>query len=156
MNYEAANLRNHLLEILGKDPDHTITSTDIVENYLNTNVPVSEVVYIYLALTPEQRENQVLLVNQNLLRAFDAGYAINKYINEELAQEHPTDKRFLLRSIENLCDRHGLSSHKCPGYGHDVIYSTKPIPYTTFDNSLYIPPRRGYWAIVSKSGTARD
>lgn len=91
-------------------------------------------------------------------RAYIEGAAVCNFVDNVLAQEHPMDKRFLLRYMEQLCIRYGKSNDRAIGFGHDIIYSREePIAgfYKAFDNTLYIPPLTGHWAIASK-GSARD
>jgi len=98
-----------------------------------------------------------VLSDDQMVRFFKEGHAISDYIDHELADDHPTDKRFLLRHMELLCFRYGLNRTTSTGYGHDVIFSRTPIAehYSKFDNSLYVPPLTGHWALASK-GAARD
>ena len=85
-------------------------------------------------------------------RMYAQGAAICVYIDQHLAQEHPQDKRFLLRYMEQHCMRLGIPKQTLFGFGHRVIFSREPLPeqYSGFDNSLYVPPLTGHWAIVPR------
>lgn len=132
-----------------------VTRSQITEMYLSQNVPGTVVAFLYLATMNDKPERNYY--GAEIDRLFLAGSYISDYINTELAQEHPTDKRFLLRYMELLCTRYDLNQFKSTGFGHDVIFSKTPLDehYPKFDNSLYVPPLTGYWAIASKSA-ARD
>lgn len=132
-----------------------ITRADIVAHYENTNVPDMTIVFVYLGSRGVQDNAEI--TDEGLVKFAAAGKAISDYIDTELADDHPTDKRFLLRHMELLCYRYGLNRNTSTGFGHDVIFSRKPIVenFPKFDNTLYVPPLTGYWAIASKS-SARD
>lgn len=133
-----------------------ITYGMLHDNYMNTNVPSLIVSNIYQYLSCAHLDRDMVLSVDDIDAAFTKGSAILMYADTQLAQEHPTDKRFLLRYLEQICLRLGTSNQVAPGYGHDIMYSRKPIveTYPKFDNSLYIPPSMGYWAIIARK--ARD
>lgn len=83
---------------------------------------------------------------------YDRGSAVCEFIDQQIAQEHPADKRFILRYFEQACLRYGLNHMTGLGFNHDVIYSRVKLTenYTNFDNTLYIPPLTGHWAIVQR------
>lgn len=134
---------------------HKVTRADIVAHYENTNVPDMAIVFVYLG--SRNVRNDAEITEEGLVKFAAAGKAISEYIDTELADDHPNDKRFLLRHMELLCFRYGLNRTTSTGFGHDVIFSREPIAehYAKFDNSLYIPPLTGHWAIATK-GSARD
>lgn len=141
--------------------DH-ITIGGIHEAFIS--VPVPHMVIARMHLTFPPLVNGKLVVHdftfdeQRTQQAYDNGAAICNFIDTVLAQEHPTDKRFLLRYMEQLCLRYGKSNDRSTGFGHDIIYSReKPIAgfYKGFDNTLYVPPLTGHWVIATK-GSARD
>lgn len=150
----ADSVGEHLKRLLNKT---TISRADIVEAYVGKNTPNMAVAFIYLASRTVEDTNTIGWSDRALTRYFNDGKAISDYIDHELADDHPTDRRFLLRHMELLCLRKGLSRLQSTGFGHDVIYSRVPIAeyYPKFDNTLYVPPLTGHWAIASK-GAARD
>lgn len=134
---------------------HKITRADIVSHYEKTNVPDMTIAFVFLGSRGVQDNAEI--TDEGLVKFAAAGKAISDYIDTELADDHPTDRRFLLRHMELLCLRKGLSRLQSTGFGHDVIFSRAPIAeyYPKFDNSLYVPPLIGHWAIAAK-GAARD
>jgi hypothetical protein len=148
----AADIATHVRTKLNL---HKVTRADIVNHYEKTNVPDMTIVFVYLGSRNVQADAEI--TDEGLVKFAAAGQAISDYIDTELADDHPTDKRFLLRHMELLCFRYGLSRFTSTGFGHDVIYSRTPIAenYPKFDNTLYVPPLIGHWAIASK-GAARD
>lgn len=142
-------LYTHVTSALGVD---NVTVGNVVDFYMGNNTPDAEVARVYLGLSPKQREERErVLVPYYLWETHVAGTAVCNFISNELAEDHPMDKRFLLRHIENLCERFNLNSHQCPGFGHDIIFSKEPLAsYKTFDNSIYIPPLTGHWAIIRR------
>lgn len=139
-----------------------ITYGGIHEAFTAACVPNMVVARVHFTL-PQLKNGEMpfadtLLTEAGTERTYTEGSAICNFVDTVLAQEHPMDKRFLLRYMEQLCLRYGKSNDRAIGFGHDIIYSReKPVAnfYTAFDNTLYIPPLTGYWAIASK-GSARD
>lgn len=154
INFDAGTVGEYLQTLLGR---HYVSRADIVREYMSKNVPDMAVVFVYLGSRQLADDNPLGLSEESLTRYFEEGRAISNYIDRELADDHPTDKRFLLRHMELLCMRYGLNRTTSTGFGHDVIFSREPLSehYTKFDNSLYVPPLTGHWAIASKSA-ARD
>ncbi len=139
---------------LGTD---VVTYGAIHKNFVSKPVPKMVVSLIHLTMQP--------LVNGELLGAdtvifpamaellYIEGLAISSYIDKAHAQEHPMDKRYLLRYLEHLCLRHGTEKQTAIGFGHTVIYSRKPLgdQYKSFDNTQYVPPLTGHWAIAGRA-----
>lgn len=142
----------HLRTYLNK---HQITRADIEAEYLSKARPTVSISYVYLAGSGHSQHQPY--TDEVLKTLFIAGKTISDFIDAELSQDHPTDKRFLLRYMELLCTRYELNQFKSTGFGHDVIFSKTPLDdhYPKFDNSLYVPPLTGHWAIAAK-GAARD
>lgn len=132
-----------------------VTRGMIVAHYLGKNIPDMTVAFIYLA--SRHLLDTAVITDEGMQNFARQGRAISSYIDDELSDDHPTDKRFLLRHMELLCLRKGLSRLQSTGFGHDVIFSRTPLAeyYPKFDNSLYVPPLIGHWAIAAK-GSARD
>lgn len=153
-------LHTRLKQAQQSEAHDPVSVADIVNEFHRVPVPEILVQVAYLGLTAaqiEQKPTEPLSIAE-IQELLEAGVAVNNYITNFHTDEHQTDKRYLLRYIENLCERHNLNNHRSPGYGHDVIYSKTPLDHVVgakFDNSLYLPPLKGYWAIVGK-GSARD
>ena len=126
---------------------------EIVEQYHAVAVPSLEVQALYHGSTVNAPNTG--RTYKNLYEIYRDGITILNFMRVTNSESHPTDKRYLLIYIEEMCKRFNLTTHKCPGFGHDVLYSVNPISYSKFDNSLYVPPTTGYWAIVGR-GMARD
>jgi hypothetical protein len=139
-----------------------ITYGALHENFVSKCVPHMVVARVHFTL-PQLVNGKMpfadtVMSEATVERAYTEGAAICNFVDNVLAQEHPQDKRFLLRYMEQLCMRYGKSNDRALGFGHDIIYSRDPIGtgfYKAFDNTLYIPPLTGHWAIASK-GSARD
>jgi len=133
-----------------------IPAQKILDHYLTKPVPVQPVQEIVLALQAWTKVKPTDMLDVDDLRDLqDEGRAISNYITRQLVQDHPADKRFLLRYLEQMCDHYNMHKHTAIGFGHDVIYSAEPLgaSFKTFDNSLYVPPTKGYWAIVQKASS---
>lgn len=154
INFDAGNVSEYLQTLIGS---HMVSRADIVREYMGKNVPDMAVVFVYLGSRQLADDNPLGLSEESLNRYFEEGRAISSYIDTELADDHPNDKRFLLRHMELLCYRYVLNRTTATGFGHDLIFSREPIAehYPKFDNSLYVPPLTGHWAIATKSA-ARD
>jgi len=139
-----------------------ITFGDIHAAFIGQCVPNVVVARVHFTL-PQLRNGEMpfastVFSEATAERAYTEGAAICNFVDNVMAQEHPMDKRFLLRYMEQLCLRYVKSNDRSTGFGHDIIYSReKPEVsfYHTFDNTLYIPPLTGYWVIATK-GAARD
>ena len=133
-----------------------VTIGAVHENFINTRVPHMVVARVHLTfpqlVNGEMPAAETILTEEGVQRRYNDGSAICEFIDHVLVQDHPADKRFILRHLEQLCLRYGLNQSTCIGFGHDVIYSRGKLPenYKAFDNTLYIPPLTGEWAIVSK------
>jgi hypothetical protein len=149
-------LYDELREALGVSPDQMVTVEAVRENFDKNCTPKMVVAYIALAFqsyTNCYKEGK--LTPEQAVALFKDGQAISNYIDRVLSQEHPMDKRFLLRYMEQAAMRYGHPEMTNVGYGHVVVYSRVPFvgdEYKTFDNSLYVPPLTGYWAIVKRNG----
>ena len=148
-------LQELMFELGLPDDQTTIDASLILANFKSKPVPERFVQNVVLGFQSWDCESLGNYGADILFMAYRSGFAISDYIDRQLAQEHPTDKRYLLRYLEQLCDRYGKNSFVATGFGHDVIYSRVPLTenYKVFDNTLYVPPTKGYWAIVSKSAT---
>ena len=152
-----------------------LTPYDLLRKLLNTDIITIGAVHEYFVknrtphmvvarvhLTFPQLVDGAMPAAETILTATDVserylkGTAICEFIDGVLSQEHPADKRFLLRYMEQHCLRYGLNQVTSIGFGHDVIYSRGKLieSYTNFDNTLYVPPLTGQWAIV-KRGSSR-
>lgn len=151
INLNADSVADYVRTLLNKND---IYVSDLKAEFLRKNVPDMVIAFINLGMSPV---DDGCLQDSYVEELFTKGRAISEYIDRELADDHPTDKRFLLRHMELLCLRYGLKQHKSTGFGHDVIFSLEPIEsyYPKFDNSLYVPPLTGHWALATK-GAARD
>lgn len=133
-----------------------IPAQKILDHYLTKSVPVMPVQEIALALQAWSKVKPTDMLDVDDLRDLqNEGRAISNYITQQLAQDHPADKRFLLRYLEHMCDHYKMRKPTAIGFGHDVIYSTEPLgeTYKKFDNTLYVPPTKGYWAIVQRASS---
>lgn len=150
----ASNLYDELRRVLGIANDQEIPVASVRERFAKKNVPELPVAYIALALQtyPNQFKDGVLSPSQ-ADAMFAQGAAISNYIDNVLSQEHPMDKRFLLRYMEQVCLQLGNTRQTSVGFGHVIVYSREPFVdsgFESFDNSLYVPPLTGYWSIVQR------
>lgn len=138
---------------LGTD---VVTYGAIHKNFVSTPVPKMVVALIHLTMQPQvngELPGADIVVDSAMANTLYAeGLAVSTYIDKAHAQEHPLDKRYLLRYLEHLCLRHGTEKQTAIGFGHDIIYSRKPLAaqYKSFDNTQYVPPLTGHWAIVGR------
>jgi hypothetical protein len=150
----ASNLYDELRRVLGIAVDQEIPFAAIRERFAKKNVPELPVAYIALALQTYPSMYQDGMISPGQADAmFAQGSAISNYIDNVLSQEHPMDKRFLLRYMEQVCMQLGNTRQTSVGFGHVIVYNREPFigeGFETFDNSLYVPPLTGYWAIVKR------
>jgi hypothetical protein len=133
-----------------------IPAQKILDHFLTKPVPVQPVQEIVLALQAWSTVKPTDMLDVDDLRDLqNEGRAISNYITQQLVQDHPADKRFVIRYLEQMCEHYKMNKHTAVGFSHDVIYSTEPLgeSYKTFDNSLYVPPTKGYWAIVQRASS---
>ncbi len=153
---DTQHLYEELQKVLGVTPDQFVTVEAIREHFAKNCTPKMVVAYIALAFQSHSNcYDEGVLFPENAAALFDQGQAISNYIDHVLSQEHPMDKRFLLRYMEQAALRYGHPEMTNVGYGHVVVYSRVPFvgdEFKTFDNSLYVPPLTGYWAIVKRNG----
>jgi hypothetical protein len=122
----------------------SVCTPDIITSRAHMALPRKEHGYVVTSDIP--------MFPEDLVRLYRNGTAVCEFIDNHMAQDHPDDKRFLLRHLENVSLRHGLREQRVPGFSHDVIYSRTPLlGYKTFDNTLYYPPLTGYWAIARRA-----
>jgi hypothetical protein len=150
----ASNLYDELRRVLGIASDQEIPVAAVRERYTKTNVPELPVAYIALAMQTHVNRYEAGTLSPHQADAlFAEGAAISNYIDRVLSQEHPMDKRFLLRYMENVCMQLGNTRQTSVGFGHVIVYSREPFVdsgYESFDNTLYVPPLTGHWAIVKR------
>lgn len=154
---DSQNLYEELQTILGVPLDQVVFVEEIREHFHKNCTPKMIVAYLSLALqslpNPNGYDDGSLTPDQ-VLELFERGQAISNYIDYVLSQEHPMDKRFLLRYMEQAALRYGHAEMTNVGFGHAVVYSRVPFDgdeFKAFDNSLYVPPMTGYWAIVKRN-----
>lgn len=134
-----------------------ITSRMIDEKFRSVCTPDIVTSRAHLALRRREHGyihvDDVPMFKEDLVRLYRSGTAICDFIDNQMAQDHPDDKRFLLRRLELIALQHNIREQRVPGFSHDVIYSRTPLPdcYKVFDNTLYYPPLTGYWAIAQRS-----
>lgn len=134
-----------------------ITSDMIDKKFLSVCTPDIVTLRAHLALRRKEHGYVVtaeeILTPEELVRLYRNGSAICEFIENQVLQEYPADKRFLLRHLELTALVHNLREQRVPGFGHDVIYSRTPLQecYKVFDNTLYYPPLTGYWAIAQRA-----
>lgn len=153
---DAQHLYAELQKVLGVPSEQVVFVEEIREHFNKNCTPKLTVAYIALALQscPSGYDRGQLTLDQ-AQTLFEQGQAISNYIDHVLSQEHPMDKRFLLRYMEQAALRYGHAEMTNVGFGHAVVYSRVPFvgdEFKTFDNSLYVPPLTGYWAIVKRNG----
>lgn len=145
-----------LQKLLGVD---VVTIGAVHENFVSHRVPHMVVARVHLTFQSlvdgVMPEADRILDEGEVESRYRDGSAICEFIDRVLVQDHPADKRFILRHMENLCLRYGLNQTTCIGFGHDVIYTRGKLVgnYSNFDNTLYIPPLTGEWAIVQRRGS---
>lgn len=133
-----------------------ITIGTVHEYFVKTRVPHMVATRVYLTFPLMVGEvmpfASAVLTEDEVHRRYQDGTAICEFIDRTIAQEHPADKRFLLRYMEQACLRYGLNQMTSIGFNHDVIYVRGKLTenYTNFDNTLYVPPLTGQWAIVQR------
>lgn len=134
-----------------------ISSAMIDKKFLSVCTPDIVTVRAHLALARKEHgyvvTSEIPMFPEDLISLYRDGSAICRFIDGQMAQDHPDDKRFLLRRLEHVALHHNIREQRVPGFGHDVLYSTTPLPdcYKVFDNTLYYPPLTGYWAIAQRS-----
>lgn len=134
----------------------TVTIGAVHENFISTRTPHMVVARIHLTfpvlVDGEMPCADTILTEQNVQERYERGSAVCEFIDQHIAQEHPADKRFILRYFEQACLRYGLNQMTGIGFNHDVIYVRGKLAenYTNFDNTMYVPPLTGQWAIVQR------
>lgn len=134
-----------------------ITCGALHAKFMSVSVPNMVVARVHLTLPQlvhgELPNADKILTEAEANKAYEDGTAICNFIERSLVHEHPADKRFLLRYMEHLSYHYNLAHQTSIGFGHDVLYSREPLGdnYKSFDNSLYVPPLTGYWAIVKRT-----
>ena len=137
-----------------------VTVGAIHENFISNRVPHMVITRMHLTLPPlvdgVMPASETILTEAGVQKLYNDGSAICEFIDRTIANEHPADKRFILRYLEQLCLRYGLNHATGIGFQHDVIYTRGKLTdnYKVFDNTLYVPPLTGQWAIVSKGARA--
>lgn len=133
-----------------------ITYGTLHEKFMSAPVPNMVVARIHLTLPPlidgHMPHAHTIITELDAHLLYEQGKVICEYIDRVLIAEHPVDKRFLLRYLENRSLQFDQPEQKSVGYGHVVVYSREPLAaeYTGFDNSLYVPPLTGHWAIIRR------
>jgi hypothetical protein len=153
-NYEETSAYGVLCRELNS---REITFGALHEKFMSVSVPNMVVARVHLTLPQlvhgEMPNADHIIGEDHANKCYEDGTAICNFIERMLVQEHPADKRFLIRYMEHISYHYNIPRQTSIGFGHDVVFSREPLgdSFKSFDNSLYVPPLTGYWAIVKRT-----